>query len=124
MGLAENIKLLRLTKGLTQKELADIVGVSDKAVSTWESGSKEPRMGTIQVIADHFGILKSDLIEDDGIENVLYKLTEKAAPDESEGDFLIRLLADKLGRFPSKKELLLLEQIVDGVCKYLNADDE
>ena len=64
MGIKENIKSLRLKHGLSQKELADIAGVSDKAVSTWELGTNEPRMGAIQKIADHFGILKSDIIED------------------------------------------------------------
>lgn len=64
MSISENIKNLRLKYNLSQKELAMIAGVTDKAVSTWEKGTKEPRMGTIQKIADHFGIRKSDLIED------------------------------------------------------------
>lgn len=64
MGIAENIKKLRLKHNLSQKEFGEIAGVSDKAVSTWENGLKEPRMGAIQKIADHFGILKSDIIED------------------------------------------------------------
>lgn len=64
MGIKENIKLLREKHKLSQKDLAIIAGVTDKAVSTWESGAKEPRMGAIQRMADHFGILKSDIIED------------------------------------------------------------
>ncbi|PEE37826.1 LexA family protein [Bacillus cereus] len=64
MSIGKNIKKLRDTHNLSQKELGEIAGVSDKAVSTWEKGLKEPRMGAIQKIADHFGILKSDIIED------------------------------------------------------------
>ena len=64
MSIASNIRKLRLNHGLSQQELAIIAGVSDKAVSTWESGKKIPRMGAIQKMADHFGILKSDIIED------------------------------------------------------------
>lgn len=64
MSIGENIKNLRLKYNLSQKDLALIAGVTDKAVSTWEKGVKEPRMGTVQKIADHFGIRKSDLIED------------------------------------------------------------
>lgn len=63
MSIAYNIKELRLNHHLSQKEFAAIAGVSDKAVSTWENGTKIPRMGAIQKIADHFGILKSDIIE-------------------------------------------------------------
>ncbi|MCM3618709.1 helix-turn-helix domain-containing protein [Sutcliffiella horikoshii] len=64
MSIGKNIKRLREIHNLSQKELAEIAGVSDKAVSTWENGIKEPRMGVIQKIADHFNILKSDIIED------------------------------------------------------------
>ena len=69
MGISENIKLLREQYSLSQKELGQIAGVSDKAVSTWEQGIKEPRMGAIQKIADHFGIQKSNIIEDNGLQS-------------------------------------------------------
>lgn len=65
MGIAENIKRLRLEHGLSQAELGAIAGVTDKAVSTWETGAKEPRMSAIGRIADYFHIQKSDIIEDD-----------------------------------------------------------
>ena len=39
------------------------MGVSDKAVSTWEQNKTVPRMGAIQKMADYFGIQKSDIIE-------------------------------------------------------------
>ena len=64
MSIGKNIKKLREIHNLSQKDLAEIAGVTDKAVSTWENGIKDPRMGSIQKIADHFGILKSDIIED------------------------------------------------------------
>lgn len=38
MSIADNIKRLRETYGLTQSELGAIAGVTDKAVSTWEIG--------------------------------------------------------------------------------------
>ena len=64
MSIAENIKALRERYGLTQQQLGEIAGVSDKAVSTWETGANVPRMGAIQRMADHFGLSKSDIIED------------------------------------------------------------
>lgn len=64
MSIAKNIKDLRISHKLSQLEFGKIAGVSDKAVSTWESGKKIPRMGAIQRLADHFGISKSDIIED------------------------------------------------------------
>lgn len=77
MGISENIKSLREQYGLSQKELGQIAGVSDKAVSTWEQGIKEPRMGAIQKIADHFGIQKSNIIEDNGLQSQSVTLTPR-----------------------------------------------
>ena len=65
MSIAENIRRLRQRHGLSQAEVGAIAGVSDKAVSTWETGAKEPRMGAIQKLADHFHISKSDIIDDE-----------------------------------------------------------
>lgn len=65
MSIGLNIKRLRESRGLTQKELGDIAGVTDKAVSTWETGIKDPRMGAIQKLADYFGVKKSEIIDDD-----------------------------------------------------------
>lgn len=70
MSISDNIKKIRSIYGITQKQLADIAGVTDKAVSTWELGTNEPRMGAIQRIADHFNLLKSNIIEDDGMDNI------------------------------------------------------
>ncbi len=79
MGIAENIKLLREMYNLSQKDLGLIAGVSDKAVSTWEKGIKEPRMGAIQKIADHFGLQKSNIIEDGGLNTPPTPLVESTA---------------------------------------------
>ena len=64
MSIGSNIRRLREQHQLTQKELGAIAGVSDKAVSTWENGTKEPRMGAIQRLAEYFGIPKSTLLDD------------------------------------------------------------
>ena len=76
MSIAQNIKMLRGAYNLSQKDIGSIAGVSDKAVSTWESGIKEPRMGALQKLADHFGILKSNIIEDGGLDDFLSKKQE------------------------------------------------
>ena len=67
MGIRENIIQLRELFGVTQEQLASIAGVSRGAVSQWEGGFSEPRMGSIQKIADYFRISKSNIIEDNGM---------------------------------------------------------
>ncbi len=58
---------LRTEKDLTQKELSKILGVSDKAVSKWETGEAMPRLKTLQLIAECFSVSYEDLLsEKDG----------------------------------------------------------
>lgn len=70
MTIRENIIELRKQSGMSQKEFGKIAGVTRAAVSQWEGGFSEPRMGAIQAIADHFGVLKSNIIEDNGMDGV------------------------------------------------------
>src|SRR5690606_30026040 len=80
MGIKENIKRIREIYDLTQQELADIAGVTNKAVSAWESGLSEPRMGAIERIANRFGITKSSIIEEGGMDNQLKVKHETSIP--------------------------------------------
>ncbi len=53
---------LREDKGLTQNELAQLLGVSDKAVSKWENGQSVPRMETFEALAHTLGTTVEELI--------------------------------------------------------------
>lgn len=64
MSIGKNIKALRERSGLSQADFAKMLGVTDKAVSTWENETRIPRMGVIQKIADCYGLQKTDIIED------------------------------------------------------------
>lgn len=67
MSIAENIKALRAIFHVTQRELAEIAGVTENAVSKWENGYSEPRMGAIERMASCYGITKSNIIEEGGM---------------------------------------------------------
>ena len=60
--MENNIKKLRIESGMTQQQLADKLGVSDGAVSQWETGMYFPRIGMVQKIAGLFGVKVSDVI--------------------------------------------------------------
>lgn len=79
MAIRENILKLREIFDLTQDELAKIAGVTRGAVSQWEGGFSEPRMGAIQKMADYFGITKSNIIEDNGMDQI-DPVTKKLRP--------------------------------------------
>lgn len=61
-NFAERIAELRRDKMLSQKELGDMLGVSNKAVSKWERGEAMPQMKTIVKIAEIFGISPDELL--------------------------------------------------------------
>lgn len=70
MGVRENVIKLRALSTLTQEEFGKIAGVTRAAVSQWEGGFSEPRMGAIEKLAKHFNIPKSWIIEDEGMDFV------------------------------------------------------
>lgn len=62
----DNLKDLRIEKGLGQVELAKAIGVSKGIISLWENGLREPNMSSLIAIATFFEISIDKLV---GIEN-------------------------------------------------------
>ena len=82
MDIARNIKALREHHNMSQSDLAKLLDVSDKAVSTWENGRREPRMGVIQKLALAFNLQISDIVEKDL--ETYYKSKTSPTPAEAE----------------------------------------
>lgn len=55
-SMGEIISTLRREKGMTQKELADILNITDKAVSKWERDIAYPDTQTIPKLAEILGV--------------------------------------------------------------------
>ncbi len=60
-SISRKIKLLRIEKGMSQKQLGDFLGISDRAVSKWENGLSKPSIDNLfelskifQVPVDYF----------------------------------------------------------------------
>ncbi len=58
-----NIKELRKTKKMTQRDLADRFNVSNVTVSRWETGTQTPSLETVLLLAKFFGCTIDDLVE-------------------------------------------------------------
>ena len=54
--LGENIRSLRVAKGITQEQLGYEMGVSAQAVSRWENGATYPDITMLPMIADFFDV--------------------------------------------------------------------
>ena len=61
---AKNLKRQMELKGKTRREVCAALGFSYYTFSDWVNGKKYPRMDKVEMLADYFGILKSDLIEE------------------------------------------------------------
>ena len=60
--LGENIRTLRIAKGVTQEQLGYELGVTSQAVSRWENGATYPDITMLPVIADFFDVSMDDLM--------------------------------------------------------------
>lgn len=61
MGL--NLKIARIKKGLTQKQLAEIVGSSPATINKAERGTLDLRIGTLKKIAKALDVSISELLD-------------------------------------------------------------
>ena len=68
MNIADRILYLRKSKGISQEELADKVGVSRQAVSKWESEQSMPDVEKIIIMSDYFNVTTDYILK--GIEVV------------------------------------------------------
>jgi len=62
--IAANMTELRKQAGLTQAELADKLGYTDKAISKWERAESIPDVITLMRVADVFGVTLNYLVEE------------------------------------------------------------
>ena len=61
--MGQNIEYYMSRMGLERKELAKALGVPYSSLTDWMNGNAYPRIDKIQLMADFFGIEKSDLVE-------------------------------------------------------------
>lgn len=62
--LGERLRRLRKKSGLTQEDLADIVGVNPVTVSCWENNTYLPKTQSIKALAKALGVSEADLLNE------------------------------------------------------------
>lgn len=60
---ANTIYNIRKERNITQKELADLIGVSDRTISKWENGSTVPDLETIKKLCNELGISPDSIVK-------------------------------------------------------------
>lgn len=57
------LQALRKAKGLTQSQLAEMLGVSPKTVSKWECGDSIPEITILMAIAEYYGVTVDEILK-------------------------------------------------------------
>lgn len=103
LNIAENIRKYRRQRGITQENLAEILGVTVGAVSKWENGSSVPDILLIMELADFFEISTDVLLGFDSGSRSIAEYCDSIDKYKRERDFdSAAKTADKaLARFPN-----------------------
>lgn len=64
--MLKNLKTLRMQSGISQKQLADVIGVSQQSINKYENHSVEPDIDTLIALADFFGVSVDYLVGHSG----------------------------------------------------------
>lgn len=97
--MARNLSYYMAKHNVSQKELADVAGVSVVTVSYWLHAKRYPRIDKIEMMAEYFGIMKSDLIEE--------PQTKKAPAPDPEAEARERLVSILMEYTPDELQRIM-----------------
>lgn len=66
----ERLRELRVSRNMTQSQLADLLGVAKSTVSMYENGKREPDLETLEAIADIFNVDLNSLAGSKAVDNI------------------------------------------------------
>lgn len=111
---ARNLNYYIERSGKTQRDIAEELHISTSTFNNWTQGSKYPRIDKIELLANYFGIQKSDLIEE--------KLTEEKEKDNDIlSDIIVRARMDEDFRAALESLYSLNSNEIKGVTVMLQA---
>ena len=107
MALGDQIKTLRIRRGLTQEALAQQFGLSAQAVSKWERGTASPDIELLPQISTFFGVTMDELFalsDDSRMERIQNMLWDVRFLDPAVVDSERQFLLEKSRREPENPE--------------------
>lgn len=112
--MAKNLRRLMSEKNVTAKEMSKALHFPYTTLLSWLNAENYPRIDKIEIMADYFGVKKSDLIEE--------KLTdEQKAGNEALAGIIVRLRRDAVFRQIVENLNTLDAEKLQGVQQMLNA---
>ena len=111
LNIGDNLKLLRLQKGLTQEHLADIFGVSAQAVSRWENNTSYPDITLLPGLAIFFNtsvdaiVGMDELRKEETLRRIHAEINDLVVSRQA--DKAVSLIRDSLKIYPNDSGLLM-----------------
>ena len=115
------INLLRTEKNLTQKQLADMINVSDKAVSKWERGDGCPDVSIIPILANALEVDVESIMNGALSEEMMNKLA-KMLPDQTRKERRVKIYDFCRPDKWSKNQMRIMWNLFEKVSTKLTSD--
>lgn len=110
MAIGDVIKKLRRERDITQEQLADMLGITSRAVSQWECGRASPDISQLPILSNIFGVSADVLLEIDVTqkEKRIDEILEEAENYWSKGynSDGARILREGLREFPNSYKIM------------------
>lgn len=108
-----NVRQLRLKKGIQQKELAIEIGVSNATVSDWEHGRKNPSGERLRKLSEFFGVDTLVVLGQVPDPSTLFVPEDPEKCGKSETEQILERLIKQLDSQPKTQEARILAKGVD-----------
>ena len=107
MSFGNNIKKLRRERGITQDQLADVLGISGQAVSRWETGAAMPDISLIPALSSYFNV-SSDFLLDINVDSTSEEIDSiiDQINDMADENLIITTARYGLKKYPQDAELM------------------
>lgn len=125
MNIGENIKKLRIEKGLTRQDLAKALKVSDSTISRYENNKREPNMETINKIAKALEVSPSEFFDWDNLnEKETHLLISEITGDRSSFSQLESKISYSLiSIFEFAKDLYGEDLFINDIKDFIDSED-
>lgn len=124
--IGENIKKVRLERGLTQEEVATHLGISFQSISKWERGDGYPDITMLPALADYFGTSIDELLgASEMVKRTIYNEINRVWDENNKKGLHsdnVTLMRQSLKTFPNNA--LLLVQLSTSLEKLDGTHDE
>jgi len=123
MSIGATIKQLRITRKLTQEELASHLGITSKAISQWECDRTSPDISQIPALCNFFQISADQLLNinlpksEEEKQNILHRYYELSRKGYVKDGW--ELLQEGIAKFPNDYYIMINLSICgDRLCKF------